>query len=260
MTKLHYFVGGILILIASVGHAQYADEESCSFLAELEFPELSSASASAESAMAFNDRFLKLNQEYSEEISSLPDGWMFLLLAECYREGIVVEQDRSKGTELLRVAAKLGNKNAGHMVASIDVFQSGDPVRQRKGIEYLEKERTETGSAYAAGKVGWAYQKGFGVDQDLDKALELFEYAAEHGMTYWQYLLAHAYEKGYLGLRIDEERSQYWLNFKPKIHVALYECWVAIYYEDGTFPKNEELRAKYQKICDETNIADVWGR
>ena len=247
-------------MIASVGHAQYADEESCSFLAGLELPELSGASASAESAAAFNDKFLQLNQEYSGEISNLSDGWMFLLLADCYRRGILVEQDRSKGTELLRVAARQGNQNAAHMVASVDVFQSGDPVRERAGFEYLEKERTETGSAYAAGKVGWAYQRGLGVEQDLGRALELYQYAAERGMTYWQYLLAHAYEKGYLGLEIDEERSEYWLKFKPKIHVALYECWVAIYYEDGTFPKNEKLRAEYQEICDDTNIADVWER
>lgn len=247
-------------MITSVGRAQYADEESCSFLAELELPELSGAHASAESATAFSESFLELNQEYSQEISGLPDGWMFLLLAECYRGGIVVEQDRPKGTELLRVAAMQGNQNAEHMVASIDVFQSGDPVRQREGFEYLEKERSETGSAYAAGKVGWAYQQGFGVERDLDKALELYQYAAERGMTYWQYLLAHAYEKGYLGLEVDEERSEYWLNFKPKIHLALYECWVAIYYEDGTFPQDEELRAKYQKVCDETDIADEWER
>ncbi len=258
MTKLHHFVGGILSLIASVSHAQYADEDSCKFLAELELPDVRGAYASAEAAANFNDRFLQLNHEYSDEISSLPDGGMLLLLAECYQGGLVVDQDRSKGSELLRIAAKQGNENAAHMVASIDVFQSGNPIQQREGFEYLEKERTETGSAYAAGKVGWAYQQGFGVEQDLDKALKLYQYAAEHGMTYWQYLLAHAYEKGYLGLEIDEERSEYWLNFKPKIHVALYECWVAIYYEDGTFPRNEELRAKYQKICDETNIADAW--
>jgi len=77
-------------------------------------------------------------------------------------------------------------------------------------------------------------------------------------MTYWQYLLAHAYEKGYLGLAIDEQRANYWRDHKPKVHVALYECWVAIYYADGTFPKNEELRVNYQKVCDETDIADVW--
>ncbi len=247
-------------MIASVSQAQYADEESCSFLADLEIPDLSGASASAESATVFNDRFLQLNQEYSDKISNLPDGRIFLLLAECYRGGIVVEQDRSKGTELLRVAARQGDQNAAHIVASIDVFQSGDPLRERAGFEYLEKERTEIGSAYAAGKVGWAYQRGLGVEQDLDKALELYQYAAEHGMTYWQYLLAHAYERGYLGLEIDEERSEYWLRFKPKIHVDLYECWVAIYYENGTFPKNEALRVKYQEICDETNIADVWER
>ncbi len=260
VTKYSLFVGVIFSFLASLCHAQYADEESCVFLAELKLPDVNGAYASRESAAAFSQKFVELNADVSDEISDLPDGWMFLLLAECYRGGIVVEKDRTKGTQLLRVAAKQGNKNAAHMIASIDVFQSGDPVRQSEGFKYLEREHTETGSAYAAGKVGWAYQQGFGVAQDIERALELYNYAAERGMTYWQYLLAHAYEMGYLGLEIDKERSKYWLAFKPKVHVALYECWVAIYYRDGTFPKNEELRAKHQKICDETDIADVWER
>lgn len=146
------------------------------------------------------------------------------------------------------------------MIASVDVFQSGDPIRQTNGFKVLEREYADSGSAYAAGKLGWVYQQGFGVEQDLRKALELYNFAAERGMTYWQYLLAHAYEKGYLGLEVDEERAEYWRKFKPKVHVALYECWVSIHYQDGTFPKSDELARKYQKICDETDIADVWER
>jgi TPR repeat protein len=144
------------------------------------------------------------------------------------------------------------------MIASIDVFQSDDPARQKAGFQVLESEYVDQDSGYAAGKLGWAYQRGLGVEENLDKALELYNIAAEQGMTYWQYLLSHAYERGYLGLDIDTERAQYWREFKPKVHIAQYECWVAIYYQDGTFPVNEELAAEYQEICNETDIGEVW--
>ena len=77
-------------------------------------------------------------------------------------------------------------------------------------------------------------------------------------MTYWQYLLAHAYERGYLGLDTDIERAKSWREFQPKVHIAQYECWVAIYYQDCTFPVNEDVADEYQKICDETDIGEVW--
>ena len=158
----------------------------------------------------------------------------------------------------MRLAASKGSRSAIHMTASIDVFQSGDPARQQAGFQVLESEYLDQDSAYAAGKLGWAYQRGLGTERNLDKALKLYNIAAERGMTYWQYLLAHAFEKGYLGLDIDIERAQYWREFKPKVHIAQYECWVAIYYQDGTFPVNEELAGEYQKICDDTDIGDAW--
>ena len=237
--------------------AQYADEESCAFMAKIHLPDIESEFASDEPIAGFIERFDALNPDLPDEFSALSDGWLYLVLAECYREGIAVEKNRLVGNSLLRVAAGAGSDQAAHMIASIDVFQSGDPSRQQAGFKVLEREYVEGGSAYAAGKLGWAYQQGFGVGQDLQKALELYNFAAERGMTYWQYLLAHAYEKGYLGLDADEERAKYWREFKPKVHVALYECWVSIYYQDGTFPESDELARKYQKICDETNIADV---
>ncbi|RZV34546.1 MAG: sel1 repeat family protein [Chromatiales bacterium] len=229
-------------------------------MAELNLPEIEGEFISSDSVAGFNARFANLNPDLLADLSALPDGWVYLVLAECYRAGIVVEKDRIIGNSLLRVAASEGSSQAAHMIASIDVFQSGDPVRQREGFKVLEGEYSESGSAYAAGKLGWAYQQGFGVDQDLEKALELYNFAAERGMTYWQYLLAHAYEKGYLGLEVNEERAKYWREFKPKVHVALYECWVSTYYQDGTFPKSDELGSKYQKKCDETDIAEVWER
>lgn len=227
-------------------------------MAELRLPSIENEFISDKPVAGFIEKFTALNPDLQSEFSTLPDGWLYVVLAECYRTGTGVKQDRVVANSLLRVAASEGSSHAAHMIASIDVFQSGDPTRQKAGFGVLEHDYQESGSAYLAGKLGWAYQRGLGVEQDLQQALELYNFAAARGMTYWQYLLAHAYEKGYLGLDVDEERAKHWLEFKPKIHIDLYECWVSIYYQDGTYPKSDELARKYQKICDETDIADVW--
>ncbi|MEM8681942.1 MAG: tetratricopeptide repeat protein [Pseudomonadota bacterium] len=245
-------------MLYSICQAQYVDEESCTALSDIQIPELSEEIVASDSVNSFKRQLKKLNQNFPEEYVALGDGWLYLVLAECYHGGTVVDENRDIANTLLRVAASEGNSQAAHIIASIDVFQSDDPERQRQGFEHLESEYSNTGSAYAAGKIGWAYQKGLGVEQDISRALELYNFAAERGMTYWQYLLAHAYERGYLGLEADDERAEHWRSFKPKIHVVVYECWVAVYYADGTFPENEELHAEYQEICDNTDIADVW--
>ena len=229
----------------NVSHAQYADTESCTVLADY----LPPGPDYEKSVKRFGEAVAELDPALKSGLESLPDGWLYLVYADCYRRGIVVEQDRELGNELLRVAASEGNAQAAHMIASIDVFQSDDADRQRAGVETLEKEYRE-GSAYSAGKLGWAYQLGLGVEQDISKAMELYEYAAESGMTYWQYLLAHAYEQGYLGLDVDEERAGYWREFTPKAHIAFYECWVAEYYDMGIFPEDELQRANYRATCD----------
>ena len=238
--------------------AQHADEEFCELAAEFRLPDIDSEFVSEGPVAGFIEAFSELNTDITGEFSAIPTGVFYFALAECYRAGTGVAQDRVVGNSLLRVAASEGNSGAAHMIASIDVFQSDDPIRQQAGFSVLEREYQEGGSAYSAGKMGWAYQRGLGVEQDIKRALELYHFAAEHGMTYWQYLLAHAYERGYLGLDADESSARHWREFKPKVHVALYECWVWVYYRDGVFPENDELAAKYKKICEETDVGDVW--
>lgn len=150
---------------------------------------------------------------------------------------------------LLTLALLVGcDQETQHIRASKLLFSSNDPVKQKQGFEFLLNEY-ENGSAYSAGKIGWAYQKGLGVEKDLVKAVELYEYAASRGMTYWQFMLAHAYEMGYLGLDKNEERRDYWLNFKDKRHIDTYECWVKYYYSNGFYPSNTQLESMYEEAC-----------
>lgn len=138
-------------------------------------------------------------------------------------------------------------KQQKHIEASNNLFDK-DPLKQKSAFNYLRQE-ADSGSAFSSGKLGWAYQLGLGVKADLSKAKELYTFAANSGMTYWQFLLAHAYEQGYLGLPASPERKKYWLTYKPKIHSGLYECWVKNYYEMGIFPANEKAYQLNKNIC-----------
>ena len=138
-----------------------------------------------------------------------------------------------------------------HSNASKALFQDTDESKYKEAFEYLHSEY-KAGSAYSAGKLGWAYQKGLGVEPDLKRAIELYEFAANRGMTYWQYLLAHAYEQGYFNLGIDLEKKEYWLNQSNKVHRAKYECWVVTYYEMGIYPSAPDLKTLHEQRCNDS--------
>lgn len=145
---------------------------------------------------------------------------------------------------------------AAHVLASLRVFALDDPKAQEIGFRELMAEYQD-GGVYAAGKLGWAYQRGRGVEADLARAIEFYEVAARGGMTYWQILLSHAYEQGYLGLPQSDQQAAYWREMKPKVHLAVHECWVAAYYGDGTFPGGEARQSQYADACSQSGQRDT---
>ncbi len=242
---------------------QFAEDEFCSNLEEVENLSDSEIVEYAKWSEEYVAALVELiDGKGTDALDQFPDEWakhgLRVQVASCYISGNGTERDIDKAMALLEDPAEARYPNAVHILASLRLFNTDDHSLQQLGFEVLEQEY-ESGSAFAAGKLGWAYQKGLGIDPDQDKALELYQYAAKSGMTYWQYLLAHSYEKGYLGLIANPDKAVYWIEFKPKVHVALYECWVASYYADGTFPANDELQAQYQTICDETELGEWWA-
>ena len=240
------------IVFVSVAEGQVADDGFCSQIDEIENLNTHEVNQlQSEVEQLYKDMFEQAS-EISNGMSALSDSWLkesfILQISDCYYQGNQAPKDLIKAKNYLKVAIELGNKSATHRLASIELFKSTDFQEQTKGFKTIEAEY-KAGSAFAAGKLGWAYQKGLGVKPNLEKALELYHYAANAGMTYWQFLLAHAYEQGYLNLKKDLTKSQHWLNFKPKVHFARYECWVATFYEDGTFPANDKVYKKFSEQC-----------
>lgn len=199
-----------------------------------------------------DDAFCSRIEKFKKQHNKLQPGFLrqtyAIGIAECYLLDRSTEKNIETAVQYLETPAAEGNRTAQHMLASLRLFHASNAVIQQLGFEQLQRE-FEDGSAYAAGKLGHAYLDGIYVKQDTDKALDLFHHAATNGMTYWQFLLAHAYEQGYFGLSCDIEKSKYWLNFQPKVHHGRYECWVSKYYRDGTFPENNALKVQYSKLC-----------
>ena len=177
-------------------------------------------------------------------------GGMILVSGLLLTTGQITPSQHPFAKQALWMLSALGHDTATHMLASMRLFQSDDPVEMKRGLVVIEEE-AENGSCYSAGKLGWAYQHGLAVSQNLEKAKTLYERAARCGMTYWQILLSHAYEKGYLGFEQDSVKALYWKELEPKVHIADFNCWVANYYRNGTFPNNDKELAIYAGRCGE---------
>lgn len=171
--------------------------------------------------------------------------------AECYLSGDGgVPKDQKIAKDLLEQAANRGDKDAMHMLASMRLFWSDDLSEQQQGFNQLMDEY-RSGSAFAAGKIGYAFHQGLAVDADDAKALEYYEIAAKGGMTRWQLILSRIYEKGLYGVRPDQEKAKRWREYWPKVHVETYECVLASSYADGlALEKNEKMAAYFSDKCD----------
>jgi TPR repeat protein len=242
----------ILVVIPAISVAQRASDEFCENLETFESLSPDEYESLEQWGEEYLDAIFAGQPELPDATDELPENWLrygaATQIADCYMTGRGTKRDIRKAMAVLEIPAKAGHGNSAHMLASMQVFRSNDPELQRRGFLALQEE-AQAGSAYSAGKMGWAYAMGWGTEKDEQRALEQYFIAAKAGMTYWQYLLAHAYEQGYYGLPVDQERATYWREFEPKVHVTTYECEVAGSYERGLYPANPELQQKYRKAC-----------
>ena len=80
-----------------------------------------------------------------------------------------------------------------------------------KAVEWYSAS-AEQGDPDGQFGLGEMYAKGEGIAQDLDKAIELYMYAAVGGHAQALRVLANAYEHGALGREVDEAEAFRWLT------------------------------------------------
>ncbi|MDP2995446.1 MAG: tetratricopeptide repeat protein [Anaerolineales bacterium] len=76
----------------------------------------------------------------------------------------------------------------------------------------LLKPLADKGEPEAMAHLGFLYQVGFGVDRDVNKAVDLLTKAAELGIGVAAHNLGTLYLTGYPDIELDHEKSQQWFQ------------------------------------------------
>jgi TPR repeat protein len=210
---MRIFTTVILVTSPVIGAAQLAPDEFCEDLSTFERLTPEEYESLQQWSEDYIDAIFSSRSQDVHLSDAMPEDWLRSQVAkhvaDCHMTGRGTERNIERAMAVLEIPASSGDSGSAHMLASMRVFQSDDPELQRKGFLTLKQE-ADDGSAYSAGKLGWAYALGRGTEKSEQRALEQYFIAAKAGMTYWQFLLAHAYEQGYYGLPIDPDRAAYW--------------------------------------------------
>lgn len=118
-------------------------------------------------------------------------------------------QDFSRGFELLRQAAEMGDPTAQYSVAA--ELAVGDNVpRDPRAAAHWYTRAAEAGSAEAAYNLAVMHLEGDGVPIDRALAVSLLERAASKGELLALRALAEGYETGANGLPVDLPKAADW--------------------------------------------------
>lgn len=206
-------------------------------------------------------------------------------LAECYSEGVGVEEDEDRSFELVKKAADLGNARALFMLGLVS-YASEEEYPQyydkEKGLECLQKAASKNfpdaigylamiylqeedfdkaffwaqkgamiDNAEALYALGLMYSNGFKVEENLTKGFEYLKKAADLGEKNAQDLVGDAYFNG-SGVGLDyTEAFRYYkmaaLQDNGTSMVSLARCLVEGY---GTFPDFREAKEWLKKAAE----------
>lgn len=198
----------------------------------------------------------------------------YMKLAEMYRYGTGVEKNEDKAIEYY----KLGSKSTSGGIRTEDHFKAADEI-SRMGFEYwqgitvdqdFEKAAKyyeiayQCGSAIGTYNLGVLYRDGQGVEQDLDKAVELFTRAASSinmdkravdniaGIGHMYYTgQGNGYE---VEINYDKAVELFKLAEKHGSNLALVGLGVA--YREGKGVERDYTKAmEYFKLADEKGIS-----
>ncbi len=79
---------------------------------------------------------------------------------------------------------------------ALDYLNKANSTKSDKEKVYYLQKATELGNAEAQCNLGYYYEKGVGLDKDIDKAIELYSLSANQGNSDAQLVLALYYENG----------------------------------------------------------------
>lgn len=157
----------------------------------------------------------------------------------------VAEPDYKKALELFELGAERGHLYS--IELSGNYYRVGvggeDEVAAEKAVKYLA-QAIEMGSSYARVELAFCYEGGFGVEQDYQKAFDLYQQAAENNYPYANTKMAVYYEDGILG---EENTAEAFKNYQIAAEAGLPDAMYHLgrYYKYAVgIPENPEEALK----------------
>lgn len=168
----------------------------------------------------------------------------------------VAEPDYKKALELFELGAERGHLYSIELAGNYYRVGVGgeDEVAAEKAVKYLT-QAIELGSNYARVELAFCYETGFGVEQDYQKAFDLYQQAAENNYPYANTKMAVYYEDGILGeANTAEAFKNYQIAAEAGLSDAMYHLGRYYKYAVGV-PENPEEALKLFNQAAEANSA-----
>jgi len=163
-----------------------------------------------------------------------------------YEHGVTVYGRVSHGDAAgdLRIAARMGHPDALYHYACYLRYQPDARYKRDTYIEHLE-DAVDKGHARSMYALAEAYEDGYGVDIDRDKAIGLYRQAAMKGHADAAYQLASHYER--TG-RIDNAEHIKWLSFAADRGHENALCDLAEMYRNGVSGHEPNISAAVEYL------------
>ncbi len=136
-----------------------------------------------------------------------------------------------------------GNISSGGYEDALSAYEAGEYVRARRLLEPLAR----AGDARAQFKLGVLYSEGWGVEQNLDRAIYWYRRSAEAGLPKAQYNLAHVHLTRIMSGRYTEEdveQALHWFEKAAATGMARATSALGGMYWGGFGVKEDPVRAR----------------
>ena len=167
--------------------------------------------------------------KYYEMASEKGSAQAQLNAGNMYARGSGVEISEEKAVEFYKLSASKGHPNAEFNLAQFYETGTGGVEKSYEKSFELYKSSEEKGMVEPLLKIGYYYYHGYGVEQNLNKAIEYLELSSNKGNIHSYYYLGFAYNK----LNAESISQKFDLLLK-----SIY-CWRK-YTEEADKPENKD--------------------
>ena len=131
------------------------------------------------------------------------------MLGHCYLDGMGVEENITKGIELITNSAEYNYVIAQYELAEYYFYGYYDLEEDNDKAMMWYKKSANQGLAAAQNSLGYHYYSGYRIEKNLSESLKWYKMAAEQGYAESQYQLGELYYNGE-DLSKDYDNAFYW--------------------------------------------------